>query len=311
MMQIESNAPHDFYLTLDARDYFEAEYDPMEVYRRGLAVPLRLSERDILAVMHWNEAPAEPVFEVEFPVTPGPETSAEDEEVRRALRRVVGADIDLEAFYEQVSDDEVLGPLVEEYWGFKRMSRADMYEDAVRSIIHTRISHGPTQKRMVKDVREAYGRAFEYEKTTYYTYPRPDVLATIEPETFRDYGVSKRKGEYITGMAAEIVEGELDLEALEEMSAESLYERLQEIRGIGPATAQSLMLRRNRPDAYFPSHKTKGTEKGVRRWILQRYGMDPHETPEDEWQALRDRWRGWEALVSQYLYFDWVMERES
>ena len=310
-MKIESLPPHDFYLTLDAEDYFEAEYDPMKVFREGFPVPLRLSERDCLAVMHWNEDPERPVFEVEFPLDSEPSTDEEKAEARRQLRRVVGADLDLEAFYEAVSDDEVLGPLVEEHWGFRRLSRGDMYEDAIRSIIHTRISHGPTQKRMVRDVREAYGRAFEYEKTTYFTYPRPEVLATVEPEAFRDYGVSKRKGEYITDMAAEIVDGELDVVALEEMSPEDLYERLLEIRGIGPATAQSLMLRRNRADAFFPSHKKDGTEKGVRRWILQSYGLDPHETPEEQWQALRDRWRGWECLVSQYLYFDWVLERKS
>ncbi|MFB6264652.1 MAG: hypothetical protein ABEL76_13660, partial [Bradymonadaceae bacterium] len=83
-----------------------------------------------------------------------------------------------------------------------------------------------------------------------------------------------------------------------------------EVRGIGPWTAQSLMLRRNRSDARFPSHRSSGNEKGIRRWILQSYDMDPHETPEEEWQQLRSNWDGFEALVSQYLYYDWVVGRD-
>jgi len=306
-MEIRSRAPHDFGLALDVEDYFEFEYDPMEVFRHGYAKPLRLSERDVLAVVSWSESIDEPVFGVEFP--DHELTEAEREEASAMLRRVVGADIDLGAFYECVADDPVLGPLVDEHYGFKRMSAADFYEDAIRSIVGTRISHDPTKKRMVRDVRENWGAAFTYRDTTYFGYPRPEVLEEADPEDFREYGISKRKGEYIVGLAAEVASGELDPEAMENASPEDFYERALDIRGIGPWTAQSLMLRRNRSDACFPSHRSGGEEKGIRRWLLMAYEMDPDETSEEEWQDLRSRWKGFEALVSQYLYFDWQMQQ--
>jgi len=305
-MEIESVPPHDFGPTLDVDDYFEAEYDPMEVFRHGYAKPLRLSERDVLAVVSWNESIDRPVFGVEFPRHRLSES--ERREARTAIRRILGADVDLEAFYDRVADDPVLGPLIDEHRGFKRLSGADFYEDAIRSIVGTRISHDPTKKRMVRDVRENWGSAFTHRDTSYFAYPRPEILADVDPEQFREYGVSKRKGEYISGLAAEVADGELDLRAMEEASPENFYERALEIRGIGPWTAQSLMLRRNRPDAHFPSHRSGGEEKGIRRWLLMAYDMDPGETTEEEWQKLRSRWEGFEALVSQYLYFDWIME---
>lgn len=306
-MDIDSRAPHDFGLTLDVDDYFEAEYDPIEIFRHGYAKPLRMPERDVLAVVGWNEQIDDPVFGVDVPRHDLNEV--ERERTRSAIRRILGADIDLEAFYDCVEDDPVLAPLVERHRGFRRLSGADFYEDAIRSIVGTRISHDPTKKRMVRDVRETWGSAFTHRDTTYYAYPRPEVLADVDAEKFREYGVSKRKGEYIAGLAADIAEGRLDLDALEEASPRDFYERALEIRGIGPWTAQSLMLRRNRPDACFPSHQSDGKEKGIRRWLLMAYDEDPDETSEEEWQKLRSRWEGFEALVSQYLYFDWQMRQ--
>lgn len=308
-MEIESSAPHDFGLTLDVDDYFELEYDPIEVFRHGYAKPLQLSERDVLAVISWNERVEDPIFGVDFPHHDL--TEVERTEARAAIRRIVGADIALEPFYDCVSDDPVLGPLVDEHRGFKRLSGADFYEDAIRSIVSTRISHEPTKKRMVRDVRETWGTAFTHRDRTYFGYPRPDVLETADPEDFREYGISKRKGEYITGLASEIADGELDLAAMEEASPREFYDRALEIRGMGPWTAQSLMLRRNRPDACFPSHRSGGKEKGIRRWILMAYDLDPDETADEEWKELRSRWEGFEALVSQYLYFDWQMRQLS
>jgi 3-methyladenine DNA glycosylase/8-oxoguanine DNA glycosylase len=305
---IQSRAPHDFFLTLDVDDYFEEEYDAEEIFRGGFARPLTLKDRDVLAVIRWNENPEEPVFHVDFP--DHKLTADEESEARLAVSRTVGAELDTRGFYDAVEHDDVLGPIVLQHYGFKRLSRANLFEDAMRSIIRTRISHGPTQKRMVKDVRKTWGQAFEWRDRTYFSYPRPSVLAKAEPQELREYGISKRKGEYVIGMAQEIVDGELDVHALEQMSPEDFYERVQEIRGIGPSTAQSLLLRRNRSDAVFPSEKSKGKEKGIRRWILMSYDMDPHETSEDEWQKLHDRWRGYETLVSQYFFYNWVMKRK-
>ena len=96
-MEIASTAPHDFYLTLDVDEYFEEEYDPMAVFRRGFVRPLVLEERDVLAVVQWNESAEEPVFHVEFP--DHRLTSAEEAQAERALRRTFGCDLDLEGFY--------------------------------------------------------------------------------------------------------------------------------------------------------------------------------------------------------------------
>ncbi len=312
-MYLESKPPHDFYLALDVDEYFEAEYDAEEIFKGGFARPLNLADRTVLAVMHYNDNPVEPGFEVEFPDQDAP-TGAEEADARRQLGRVVGTNLDVAALLETL-DDDVMREIVEEHYGFKRISRACFFDDAMRYIIRTRISHEPTRKRMVKDVRERWGEALQWRGRTYYSYPRPEVLRSVDPDDFREFGISRRKGEYVVGLAELIASGELDQWALEQMSPEDFWEAVTAVRGIGPSTAQSLMFRRNRSDGNFMSRKAKsgkykGMERGWRRWILPHYGLDPDAATEADYEAVRDRWRGYEALVSQYMYFNHLMAQK-
>jgi hypothetical protein len=190
---LHSRPPHDFWLTLDVGEFFEKEYDAVEIFEGGFARPLRLSTRDVLAVIRWNENPEEPIFDVDVPDQDGL-SSDEETDARKQLGRVLGTDLDVQAFAEHVEDDPELAPIVKKHLGFKRIARADFYEDAIRYVIHTRISDLPTAKRMVQDVCKTWGHAFEWRGRSYYCYPRPEVLAAVEPDAFREYGVSRRRG---------------------------------------------------------------------------------------------------------------------
>ncbi len=306
VLRLTSKPPHDFYLSLDVEEYFEAEYDPEEIYEGGYARVLRLPERDILAVATYNGDPVEPAFEVTFPDQDAPSTEERDE-VARQFGRILGCDLDTGAFAEAFADDEVLHPLIVKHYGFKRLSRADLYEDAIRKIVHTRISHAPTRRRMLQDLRKTWGSEHTWRGRSYYAYPRPEVMCEAEPEELREFGIAKRKGEYIIGIAQQIVDGDLDIAHLEELEPEEFYEDVRQIRGIGPTSAQSLLLRRHRPDAAFPSRESKGKERGLRRWLMPNYGVDPDTASDEEVEELLDHWSGWEAMVSQYFYYDWIM----
>lgn len=306
-MKLASKPPHNFWLALDVDDYWEAEHDPETVIEKGYARPLALATRDVLAVIRWNDDPDDPVFDVAFPgveLTPDEETEAE-----RQLRRILGTDFDTAGLMAQSADDPVLAPLFEEYYGFKRLARANLWEECVDDFVRSRIRHAPTAKRMSQDVRRTWGTMFEFAGTQYFSYPRPSAVVDAKPEQFREFGVSARKGEYIIGLAQKIENGELDMDAFEAMEPEPFYEAIQVIRGIGPSTAQGLMHYRNRSDAVFPSVKDKdGHEKGLRRWLIRSYGADPDTISETEYTRLLATWRGYEAVALRYLYIDWIME---
>ena len=68
------------------------------------------------------------------------------------------------------------------------------------------------------------------------------TIASKKPDDLMPFGLSRRKAEYLIGIADEIQSGRLDLASLVEMSGEDVQKRLVEIRGIGAWTADNFRL---------------------------------------------------------------------
>ena len=68
------------------------------------------------------------------------------------------------------------------------------------------------------------------------------IIAAKQPDDLMPFGLSRRKAEYLIGIADEIQSGRLDLAALAEMSSQDVQKRLVEIRGIGAWTADNFRL---------------------------------------------------------------------
>ena len=68
------------------------------------------------------------------------------------------------------------------------------------------------------------------------------IIASKQPYDLMPFGLSRRKAEYLIGIADEIQSGRLDLAALAKMSGEDVQKRLVEIRGIGAWTADNFRL---------------------------------------------------------------------
>ena len=69
----------------------------------------------------------------------------------------------------------------------------------------------------------------------------PDISAK-QPDDLIPFGLSRRKAEYLIGIADEIQSGRLDLATLAEMSGGDVQKRLVKIRGIGAWTADNFRL---------------------------------------------------------------------
>ncbi len=304
---IPSLPPHDFYLALDVGSYFDHEHQPEDFFENGFKRPIPLTGRDILVTIFFNGEVDQPVFTVRAHDSL---TLSEEAEAAAVIRRILGAGLDMSGLYEQAADDPVLSPLLHELYGLKRISRASFFEDALNRIIQTQIKHKPTARRMVYNVRLAYGTRLESGDGVIPAWPRPEKLISADPVGMKKHGLSLRKGEYVVGLAHELVSGNLDSGEIEAMSPQGLYKRLVGIRGIGPTTAQDLLLFRNRTDGYFPSHIERGREKAIRRWIIMSYGGDPDNCDEATFQEFIRRWDGYEAAAIEFLYVSWILSEK-
>ena len=73
-------------------------------------------------------------------------------------------------------------------------------------------------------------------------YSSATIIVAKQPDDLMPFGLSRRKAEYLIGIADKIQSGRLDLAALAEMSGEDVQKRLVEIRGIGAWTADNFRL---------------------------------------------------------------------
>jgi len=302
---LKSIPPHDWFICLDIDPYFDHEHDPEKLFEEGFSRPIPLNDRDIVATIYFNGDPEQPEFHVE---STEELTKAEITQANRSLARIFGTNIDLRPFYDQAGNDPVLSPLFTEYYGLKRMSRATLLEDIMNRIIQMRLSHKPTAKKMAFKVREAYGTHLIHQGKTLPAWPRPFQLAKADPAQIRKLGPTLRKGEFLVGLAQDILAGEIVMDFLDnDADPAEFYESISNVRGIGPTSAQDLMLFRERTDAIFPSNMQKGEEKGLRKWIIKSYGGDPAETDEEEFQDMIKNWKGFEAAAIEFLFVNWII----
>jgi DNA-3-methyladenine glycosylase II len=302
---LKSIPPHDWFICLDIDPYFDHEHNPENIFEEGFTRPLPLDDRDIVVTVFFNGDPEKPEFHID---TAEDLTKEEVVQANRTLGRIFGTEIDLRPFYDQTANDPVLEPMMKEFYGLKRMARGSLLEDIMNRIIQMRLSHKPTAKKMAFKVREAYGTHLIHNGKNLPAWPRPFQLAKANPAQIRKLGPTLKKGEYLVGLAQDMLAGEVDLNYLDkEADPLEFYETISKVRGIGPTSAQDLMLFRERTDAVFPSNMQKGAEKGLRKWIILSYGGDPANTPEEEFQQMIKKWTGYEAAAIEFMFVNWII----
>lgn len=304
---LKSTPPHDWFICLDIDQYFDHEHDPEKAFEEGFTRPIPVGDRDVIITSFFNGDPEHPEFHLE---SAEPLDKEEIEEANKSLARIFGTNLDLRPLYENAQDDPVLGPKLTELYGLKRMSRANLFEDTINRIIEMRLSHKPTAKKMVYKVRENYGSLVTAKGKSLPAWPRPNQLIKADPMSIRKLGPTKRKGEFIIGFAEDLLSGERDLHHLETCQPEVFYNTMKKVRGVGPTSAQQLMLFRERTDAVFPSNKTKGEEKGLRKWIIMSYGGDPDNISEEDFQKMIANWEGYEAAALEFMFVNWVLSEK-
>ena len=161
----------------------------------------------------------------------------------------------------------------------------DAYGLLVRSITGQQLS--------TKAAATIYGRLTElYGGKT----PSPEQIIATDPEQLRSVGLSHAKAAYLRDLAEHVVDGELPVDRLTELSDEEVYERLIAVKGLGRWTIDMfLMFHLGRPDVLPVG------DLGIRKAMQVNYGLG--ELPKAaEMEQIAEAWRPHRSLAALYLW---------
>jgi DNA-3-methyladenine glycosylase II len=185
------------------------------------------------------------------------------------------------------SADPALAAVIDRVGTYKLVPRADgtHFDHVVRSIVGQQLS-GKAAQTIYKRVLDLKGGA----------PPTPADFLKIPVAKLRAAGLSGRKTEYIKELAQRTHEGSLAILKIHEMEDAEVMETLVSVRGIGPWTAQMvLMFRLGRPDV-FPE-----LDLGVQKAIQKLRRMRKLPTPK-QMTKIGERYAPYRTYAAWYLW---------
>lgn len=181
--------------------------------------------------------------------------------------------------HEFLLKDDLLGPVVRQFGPDGISSRDDLFQTLVRSIVGQQIS--------VLAADAIWGRLVEHlgEVT-------PTAVLASDQKNIAGCGVTRPKASYIHGLAER--SDELLNQPWDTMSDEAIQKHLVQFRGIGPWTAEMiLMFHFLRQDVF--SLGDIGLIRGTQRLV-------PEAETKEHVGEIAERWRPYRTAAAWYLW---------
>ena len=126
--------------------------------------------------------------------------------------------------------------------------------------------------------------------------PSPEELLAVDPNSLRQAGLSWRKITTLRDLAGRLSDGRLDPDTLSTLPDEEFVAELTAIPGIGPWTAQGvLLIALRREDVVLPG------DLALRKAVQGAYRLD-HLPNQQEMLVLAEKWRPYRSLATSYLF---------
>lgn len=226
------------------------------------------------------------------PAEPDPET------VAAQLARVLSLDVDGSAFETVGERDPVIADLQARTSGLRPVCFFSPYESACWAIIshRLRITQAATIKRQIA---ERYGTSIDVHGRQEPAFPGPRSLVEIT-DRLDDLGQVKK--ERLAHLAGATLNGHLNANRLRDMHADDALEHLQELPGIGPFSAELVLLRGAGHPDHVPTHERRLLEALGHLYRIDNPTVDHLHDLADVWRPYRT----WCAVLIR----SWYEERQ-
>ena len=194
--------------------------------------------------------------------------------------------LDVKLAVKYLSRDNDLKTLIDHFGVITLKRRRNYFKSLLRSIIHQQLSSkaaGTIENRFL----ELYNPN---------RYPSPEEVLKTPAEVIQNVGISRMKTEYIRGLAKVIVDRDIRLDKLTELSNDEVGTVLKQVRGIGQWTVDMfLIFSLNRPDV-FPLNDL-GIQKGLMLFLGRAKYLN-----RESMLSYSEKWKPYRTLVSLYLW---------
>jgi DNA-3-methyladenine glycosylase II len=254
-----------------------------------MAFPSDDGRSAVAAAMRQDQAAAGAAGTVraEYTVHPGSPGLA----VEAQLARILSLDVDGTGFPALAAADPVVARLMAEFPGLRPVCFYSPYEAAAWTIIGQRIRM--TQAAAIKaSLAEQHGERVQVAAHTLYAFPSPHALRAIN----RVPGLSDLKLERLHALAEAADAGELDAARLRARPADDALAALRTLPGIGPFSAELILIRGAGHPDIFPSQ-----ERRLHAAMAQRYDLGESASDVDQLGAIAEGWKPYRSWVGLLL----------
>lgn len=167
-----------------------------------------------------------------------------------------------------------------------RILRQDLWEMIVSFLISQQ-NNIIRIRRCIRNICEQYGERRETESgLVYYTFPVPETLAELDEDALKACNLGYRS-KYVVRTARAVVSGEVNLDAVREMSYKKAREELLKLFGVGEKVADCICLFALHHLEAFPvdTHIRQALEAHYRRGFPNR------------------RYKGVQGVMQQYIFY--------
>ncbi len=210
----------------------------------------------------------------------GVEVEPLDAQTEPVVRKLLGLDFRLEPFYEWVVDIPELAELPGRFRGFRPTLAADSFEMLVGAITAQQVSLFAAVA-----IRNRLIERFGIQADVAWAFPTRGRLAAAAEEELVAAGFSRRKAEYVVGLAR----SDFDFEALAALPDEEVKARLVAIRGLGEWTADWFLARHLARPRAWPAG-----DLALRKAVRALYG-------DVDVRAAGERFEPFQNLTAHYL----------
>ncbi len=178
--------------------------------------------------------------------------------------------------------DRLLGTAIDQIGLIRREVIPDPFAALVSSIISQQIS-----RQAAETIR---GRLYSLlEEVT------PESISALDIDLIRGCGLSERKAGYLKGIAGAAICGEVNFEALHNLSDQEVIDVLTSLRGVGIWTAEMILIfSLCRPDVL--SYR----DLAICRGMINLYGLT--DLPLNLFEQYRKRYSPYGSVASLYLW---------